>query len=372
MRQYRGSDAESLALPPDIETDISAALSELAEFYNECDPSGFLKGTSDNPGYLQGTCDRWNVFVPWPLARYFPNQTVLREILELGERASLASVESVCVSGSVTSLGGGLPIGDMDFCQYVPMTPKEYVGDAERFIFPDEHRVLVTVRYGPDDPLAVYAPWADSWPTVRDRLDACASLNEAGRFMVEFIGQCPCFGVLPVSTVILSSDFSSRSLGAARFSFAYQEAITTRSQHGQTGAIWSLADPNQIGEYLCFLEDQIIDYADKKPIKALKRTFSLARIMGLENVADMALDILVRPELANYVTSDRQRDLRQMLARCSSIEITALRANFDIPFESAEDDETSLPSPISDGCNDVVGLLWTALNELDEELGEIT
>jgi hypothetical protein len=367
--QYRVF-GETLVLPKFVLTDLKDALIDLASAYEDSVSDGFLRAAPSNPGYLEGVCGAWSVYVPWPLARYFPAPNVLHEILELANQTSIQSAGSICVSGSVTSLGSGIPIGDMDFCQYVSASPKDYIDAAATFAQPNKYRVLVTASYGMTNSLLVRAPWSENWPSLTARMGACGTIAEADRFMVDFIGKSPGFGVLPVSTVILSSDFDDQRHGAARFSFAYQEAISVQRHEKERFAIWSLADPYQLGKYLTFLEDQIFEYIDKKPIKALKRAFSLARIMRLDVIAEMAREVLVKPEFAHYVAEQRQYELSKMRALCDIGFEEILRQDFEIVPGEGRYEKSTLESIVFGGCQDVVNRLRDVLRELDADLGE--
>lgn len=351
------------ALPAHIQEDLKDSLIEIAAYYGEA-IKGFLRGERRNPGYLKGICGEWVVYVPWPLAPYFPKLEPLSSILSLAAQTSLGTGNSVCVSGSGALMGSKMAIGDLDFCQYVTQAPSSVVVDAERFLSPSPYRILVYASYGKTT--RAKAPWESFWPSLRERMLGCTSIDGAERFMVEFIGKCPDFGVLPASTVILSADYSDRSKGAASASFVYQEAIAFKSSNDQDLAIWSLADAVQIGEYLCFLHQQITELVNKKPVKAVKRTFSLASLMRLESTADAALAILVKPELAEYVEHQRAQEVQRMVADCGVDERSFLEREFGLPKEQPQSIEgASLSDSIPDLCRTLVDQLQSEFDQLD-------
>jgi hypothetical protein len=50
-------------------------------------------------------------------------------------------------------------------------------------------------------------------------------LEDAKRFMAEFVDAVPTFGPMPVSNVMLACDYTNRAAGVASRSFVFQEAV---------------------------------------------------------------------------------------------------------------------------------------------------
>jgi hypothetical protein len=355
----------ALELDPLIRIDLPEALLDLAELTRLGLSSGLFVEASESPGYLKGLCNGWTVLVPWPLAPFFPSLEILSELLKLAEGTSIPSVPSVCVSGSGAIMGAGLPIGDIDFCQYVPLAPRELVPSIEDFFAEDDDRILVSASYGKrGNATKARPPFSLSWPSVKEKMEACSSLAGAERCMLDFVGKVPSLGLSPVSNVVLPSDFKDRAIGAATDSFVYQEAVAVRSS-GVDVPLWTLADADQLGEYLDFLEKQIDEWIEKKPLKAIKRAFSLTRLMQLDDLANEAHDILVSPESVNFVFMSKQVELSTIAKKCDSVRLASWVR--DISPAVAEVG-LELPEDVTDKCKDFVRRLRSQMSLLDEEL----
>jgi hypothetical protein len=184
--------------------------------YQGLDPFNCLVAAEDFPGYLTTESSPWRIFVPWPLATSFPGNSVSSKLIAVGSEIGITPVSNLCVSGSSAMLGSNIEIGDLDFCQYVELPPSEIVSVAATFTTPMKGRVLIKARYGS---LVVRRPWADQWRVLASEMISTNTIDRAQRFMVDFLGSVAGFGALPMSNVILASDFNDRSRGAAKHSF---------------------------------------------------------------------------------------------------------------------------------------------------------
>lgn len=219
----------------------------------------------------------------------------------------------------------------------------------------------------------IMAPWAENWPHLAAQMKIHASVDEAERFMVEFIGQGSGIDALPVSTVILSSDFKDHSKGAAQRSSVYQELLAIRSTGSHNPPTWTLIDIAEIGKYLDRLEVQAIEYVDEEPIKAVKRCFSLAATMGLEELGDEALEILLLPESDNYVTLKRKIELIEKFHQCGENEQKFIREHFrglETEREHIKVDFKEEFPALFARCKDFVDRLKAELQTLDTEISK--
>ena len=189
---------------------------------------------------------------------------MLADLIDVGERVAVPPVHRICISGSSTWMGSEIAIGDLDFCQYQDCPPAEMVKAAHPFTTPAEGFALVTAGYAQ---LTISAPWAKSWPIFKELMALYTSIEMAERFMLEFLGLSNRFGLLPMSTVVLSSDFADRQRGAARKSFVYQEAACVRTDQagGTVSPHWSLVAPEEVGQYIAFLRTEISRYVSSQP-----------------------------------------------------------------------------------------------------------
>lgn len=346
------------------------ALLDLAEAYSRLDPAKELVMAREAPGYLYADLEDARVFVPWCLVKLFPGTAAVSQLLRVGRGVTVPDVENVCISGSAALLGDDDAIGDLDFAQYVPLAPSNLTPYVQAFRQPRSERVLVSLQYGdgPGRRITAAAPWGD-WPLLEARMNACSVIESAERLLVDFLGVGIGSNLLPISTVILSSDLRNRSVGSARRSFVFQELVTLSGR--PNGPIWPLIDVEQLSEYADFLRTQMIDYLEENPIKAAKRALSLARLTEVRDVARQAEDLLLSPESASYIAGKRAADVARQLERCGDTE-RAMLAPLLSPFETRTAETGSDSLALDEGllrrCTEIVRSLIILLDELEAEV----
>ena len=210
---------------------------------------------------------------------------------------------------------------------------------AATFTTPMKGLVLIRARYGS---IVARRPWADQWRKLESEMNRTDTIDQAQRFMVEFLGSVSGFGALPISNVVLASDFNDRSRGAATQSFVYQELVAVLS--AAPAPPWSLVDPSQIAKYINFLRSQIDDYAIDKPLKAVKRALSLAHTIRLQEFVNGALDILVSPQSVAYIRFSRKREVSEKSADCTDYERGVVWDSVDAFSAEAVEDKKSRES----------------------------
>jgi hypothetical protein len=142
--------------------------------------------------------------------------------------------------------------------------------------------VLVRVKY--------LQEYVAPWDGLIAMLGGVSSLtDEKERIKFEFVdGETP-FRLMPVSNIVLPSDANDRSKGAAQKSFVFQEAVLALAENPP----WPLVMADELLRHLRFLVRDIRAYRKvKKPIKALKRTLSLVRILGMNDLGARAETVL--------------------------------------------------------------------------------
>src|SRR5688572_16991004 len=130
-RQALIDKGEADALPIEFFENLTVAWEELSFAYGGLDPAGRLMPALENPGYLTTDCDDWQVFVPWPLVTLFPGPQALSDLLRVGTTVVIQPATNFCISGSSAWMGGEIIVGDLDFCQYVPLPPASIASEAE-------------------------------------------------------------------------------------------------------------------------------------------------------------------------------------------------------------------------------------------------
>jgi hypothetical protein len=134
--------------------------------------------------------------------------------------------------------------------------------------------------------------------------------------------------------VVLASDYNDRKFGAAKKSYVFQEAVAVLS-----GApLWTLVSPSEFAAYISFLRNEIQTFVDKNPIKAVKRAVSLSLILGLNDFADRAFEILTSEDCADHIRTKRKIDIEQKLELCEPAAQGTICAASDLVYPIPEGD----------------------------------
>jgi hypothetical protein len=350
-------------VPKDVLDNLPLFWAELSTAYARLDPNRTLE-SAEAPGYLSTSCNEWRVFVPWSLVKSFPGPKVLADLLETGRTVSLDPIVNICLSGSSAGLGSNIEIGDVDFCQYASIAPAQMINEAIKFRR-ENPPFLFKAQYG--KAAEAEAPW-ENWATLTAAMSAVTSIEGSERFMLEFIGRTREHRNIPISTVVLASDFGSRDVGAARHSFMFQEAAAV--PNGQSAPVWSLVDPVEISDFVRFLREQLSKYAHVNPIKALKRGLMLANTILLTDFADEALAILTSEACRQHVRKHRIGELERLYKHYQqenmawSQEVVSNEEERILDTDGGSDSAGDLPSR----CRDFVARLECAISDLESEL----
>jgi hypothetical protein len=296
----------ALPVPSEFFDHLKVAWEELSFAYKALDPEQSLAPAVGKPGYLVTRCGDWIVFVPWPLVVTFPGPRVLANLLDVGRYVSIPPARNLCISGSSAWLGGRVVVGDIDYCQYVDNSPATIAKSSESFTSPTKERALVRASYGEDEAVVARPPWSETWSKLSSSM-AVDSRDNARRFMLDFVGVVESMGLMPISCVVLASNFADRTRGAAKKSFVFQEAIAFEGDAAEPP--WSLVDPDQLGDYLFFLREKARELIGEKPLKAVKRALSLAHTIRLDDCVKEGISILRSPAAAAYVSAARTKEL---------------------------------------------------------------
>jgi hypothetical protein len=190
----------------------------------------------------------------------------------------------------------------------------------------------------------------------------------ANRFMLEFLGHSSKFGLLPISTVVLACDFENHAFGAARQSFAHQEAIAIPCESRIPEPPWALIEPEGLGRYLSFLRKEIIAYAEEKPIKAIKRVLSLGRTIGLHAFGDEALQILRSATARSLVEQQRLSEVAGKYARAGELERQFLAGIHPCVMKSGSNDSPrNADDAFRDECRDFIARFLQELARLEAQ-----
>ncbi|MDM0110582.1 hypothetical protein QTI66_00390 [Variovorax sp. J22R133] len=243
------------------------------------------------PGYVVVRVGDVRAFVPFFSASIFPHGQLLKELCELGDRLQVGSDSVICISGSMSQLGLGLPIGDCDFCEYLPNGDRAIAERlTSKLVNLSPHLVCTRVVLGHD------ATWRPPWNGEGEDLTQQLRLEiEGAEFrQCTFLASVPSLGVMEATNLLLLLDFADRESAEAHRSFAYQEMPLARDG-------WvprQLASPLVLGEYVDWLVNtasELCGKARKEPracVKAARRALSASRLLFLHRHSDALVRLL--------------------------------------------------------------------------------
>lgn len=237
---------------------------------------------SDAPGYVFVTQAEASFAVPFFFVDIFPDGALLSEINELAKKIRVANDSMICLSGSGCSLGSNIPIGDLDFCEYLNGVDEVL---AERLVvatrIESSNLVCMRVTLGPK--MFWRRPWGAELqkPTKIFFKRATGALLRSKHRKIDYIAQTNSLGVLEVTNKLVALDFAYSEIGEASSSFSMQEVPVGDS----SWAPRNLSNPIEVGRYVTWLMSEIraqITKSKNAPrfaVKALRRALPLARIL---------------------------------------------------------------------------------------------
>ena len=236
------------------------------------------------PGYLVFPVDELHVLVPFFVASVFPSGEVLKAICDLAGQLKLGTDSVICVSGSACQLSSELPIGDLDYCEYLPKSDSTLIDNMiQRLRDASSEAPCIRLELGTK-------VWARNTlvkgPNGKDGRWIGAlrkSMSQPGIRQCGFVAEVPNLGVLEATNVYLLLDYSAPNSEEANNSFAAQEAPLCKD-------CWtprSLTSPLALGEYVAWLiarASHLCEESRDHPraiVKAARRTMSATRLLWM-------------------------------------------------------------------------------------------
>lgn len=245
----------------------------------QCDPN------QDQPGYVVFRVGDLRVFVPFFLANIFPHGELLQAICNVGARLQVGTDSVICISGSGCQLGLDLPVGDLDFCEYLPNGDTSIAQRLfNKLVEQSPDALCFRMVLGNDK--VWLRPWTrgdktgDEEPLLEQLR---AALSAAAFRQCQFVANVPNVGVLEATNVLLMLDFSSREAAEAARSFAGQKVPI--APDGWTPR--ELASPLALGRYVAWLVDSAAQHCSdstaepRSIVKATRRALSVTRLLFL-------------------------------------------------------------------------------------------
>jgi hypothetical protein len=230
--------------------------------------SGSTKGAE--PGYVKFELGSRCAQVPFHLVDVLPPDETLEQFFDLADHVRLSSQSQICLSGSTVFLGRIASAGDVDFCEYVRTSPKSQIirKSADQKCSSVTPTLFVSGSFNRDDQTRFDRATVRMDPSVLDKL------SKANSIKLDYLCRVgPVEG--PLSNISLFVDPAAPDVGAAGSSWAFQEVVL-----GADRPIYPLMRPEQLGRYMLWLAKKIDETIVDEPVKAVKRSLSLSRVLG--------------------------------------------------------------------------------------------
>lgn len=286
-----GAD-EQQAKEMDAEPAITGELSRLfrlAARASRGKPEQRWRSDEEHPGFLISTAGGGTMAVPFHLIGDLPSGGLLDDIRAIAADLRVGSGSALCLSGSIVLLGDPHYAGDLDFCEYIPLSEHgtSLVRLAEISTRTGAPPVCVTIKFGGSGRLD--RPWEDV--VTPDKLDAmlgpCA---KGGHGKIDVLAMKPTIGPVEATNVMLWVPDTSPDDYAAQHSFPFNE-MTPGTSVTMPWMPRQLARPSSIRSYVAFLRSDIGKYRRDKPVKALKRALSLAIFLMMPEHQDQLAEL---------------------------------------------------------------------------------
>lgn len=281
-----GADAEQ-AKEMDADPAITGLLSRLFRLAARAargKPEQRWSADDQHPGFLISTVGGGTMAVPFHLIGDLPSGELLDDIRAVAADLRVGGGSALCLSGSIVLLGDPHYAGDLDFCEYIPLSEHGLSLDrlteiATRTGTPP---LCVTIKLGSTERLE--RPWRDGvTPAMLHAMLGECTKGAHGK--IDVLAVKATIGPVEATNVMLWVPDTTPDDYAAEFSFPFQEMIPGSN----TDIPWIprlLARPSSIRAYVSFLQSDIAKYRVGKPVKALKRALSLSIFLMLPEYQD--------------------------------------------------------------------------------------
>lgn len=238
----------------------------------------------NNPGYLLNDTPPVSIRVPVHLVPVFPSRSDQIELWRLASQIKTQAQSTICLSGSGALKEMVRLIGDIDFCEYVPVLEDTVsLIEKKQDAFSPELTLFRVRLFGID--------WQRSSSSARldvPKESICPNEISKSKGKVDYFARTVIAGITEVTNVLIFCDKfgESKSLNST---FAHQETIFSVSDYVPQ----SLDNIYELGRYIEWLCGQTQFYLEEKNYtKALKRASSLSRICFFAQHTDKIFELL--------------------------------------------------------------------------------
>jgi len=284
--------------------DIKVILAALAVLVARRDRTKRWFTRTDAPGYLLRQIGTVEIRVPLHLFDDVPPDDVVDELLGLA--ASIRTEGGViCLSGSCAVYGALHTVSDCDFCEYLQGDGAEIVRIAAQAVIdlPSSDVIPLKITGWGKKQWFAFRPWPK--PVV-----AGEHASATRTMMAHYFGRTRFAGDVEITKVVIplktgGDDARDSSFPAQELPLASVDGWLPRT----------LFEPNEIAAYVVFLREQVKKYRPSNVAKALKRAFSMARVLFLAEDADEIAAVFRDTTLLLRAAASARADYVQRLGK---------------------------------------------------------
>lgn len=296
-------------------------------------PDGEWSVDLAHPGYLVSSNADGTIAAPFHLIADIPSGEALGDIRSIAQELRIANDSAMCLSGSIVMLSDPHYVGDLDYCEYIPMRQRAASLDrlAHCMHQADSLPICISVK------LEAYRdsrPWSDN--VCHQQLDKwLGPCTEAGKGKLDLLTERPTTGPVEATNLLLWVPETNSDDYAAMHSFPFQEIVTEAG--ATTSQPWiprKLSRPSNIQRYVAFLKDEINSYRRTKPMKALKRALSLATFLMLDDIQEQIIQLGHQSRAFEVEAINQRRALLEMVTTHPDPQVANQAAGLMSSFES--------------------------------------
>jgi hypothetical protein len=243
--------------------------------------------------------------VPYHVLPAFPTGPELESLWRLSRAVRSSQRSTISISGSNVMRKVFDLVGDIDFCEYLPIDGANAFGGLVTNL--DGNSKLACLRLAFAGNSWTY-PWGANKPST-EFLSNTVNVFDRDRssLKMDYVGDIEDVGVTEVTNVIIATDAKGYSAGLSK-TFAAQEAPLVPID-------WlpnQMNDPVEMGRYIHWLKTSIKSLASAGDMrKCLKRCASLSRVLFLPEVTD---DIIALARNSPVLLSHKIAELEKLSA----------------------------------------------------------
>lgn len=244
-----------------------------------------FEADKDHPGYLIKFEPPIFLRIPYHVLPTFPTGRELEQLWELSREIRSGNRSMISLSGSNVMRRIFDVVGDIDFCEYFPITDADGVAKIVSNLDGTSHLACLKLAFAGRK---WQYPWGNDKPT-QQFFSAGMDCKNVSRstLKVDYVGDVDRLGVTEITNLIIAIDENGKSAGLAK-TFAAQEAPLVPIDLLPN----QMNDPFEMGRYINWLANSIEEHMAKGDMrKCLKRYASLSRVIFRPEIADSIADL---------------------------------------------------------------------------------